>query len=241
MEGVNFIHNLGTLAHRQTHLFSKNPYFYLNNTVLIIDTHLESSIWINYFETEQFINEDLIHESIFEYGLEMKGQRITLDNIASNTIFMDKLESLMESIDKDFSSEDMHFRCISHILNLGAQDLLVQLKLESDADLKNYDEIDDEECETELEIPVEEKKNVTSLNKLRTLFLKLKYSNNLRRKLKCCCGTVGIEMLSPSIDVSTRWYSAFDMIVKGIKLEKSLILLCYTDSNILPLQRMKFD
>ena len=85
---------------------------------------------------------------------------------------MVELELLIESIEQDFSSEDMHFRCISQILNLGAQDLLVQLKLESDADLKDSDEIDDEECESELEILVDEKNNATPLNKLRNLFLK---------------------------------------------------------------------
>ena len=142
-----------------------------------------------------------------------------------NTIFMAELRSLIKSVDEDFSTEDMHFRCISHIFNLGAQDLLVQLKLDSDADLTDYDEIDNEECKSELEIPIEEKNNATPFNKLRTLFLKLKYSENLRRKLECCCGTVGIEMLSPIIDVSTRWYSAFDRIVKGIKLEKSITCL----------------
>ena len=48
-------------------------------------------------------------------------------------------------------------------------------------------------------------------------------------------------MLSPSINVSTRWYSAFDMIVKGIKLEKVLILLCNTDSDLRPLQLEESD
>ena len=120
---------------------------------------------------------------------------------------MTELESLIESIDKDFSAEDMHFRCISHIINLSAQNLLVQRKLESDADLKDYNEIDDEECESELKIPEQEKKNATPLSKLRTLFLK----------------------------------SAFDMIAKGKKLEKALILLCNTDSDLRPLQLKEFD
>ncbi|XP_043472418.1 zinc finger BED domain-containing protein RICESLEEPER 2-like [Leptopilina heterotoma] len=54
----------------------------------------------------------------------------------------------------------------------------------------------------------------------------------MRKKLECSCVTVGREMLAPSIDCTTRWNSSCDMIDKGLKLEKALILLCETNIDL---------
>ena len=78
---------------------------------------------------------------------------------------------------------------MTHILNLGAQDLLLKLKLQNYTDLEENDEIDNDKREGVLEISVVAKDDASPIIKLRTLFLKLKYSEKLCIKLKCC-GTV---------------------------------------------------
>ncbi|XP_051157863.1 uncharacterized protein LOC127279509 [Leptopilina boulardi] len=178
-----------------------------------------------------------------EYGLEDKVQGITLDNTALNTTFINELGQLLKK--SKSSIADMHFKCVAHILNLSAQDLLKELNLQNDEDIPDDDDFDDDENANELtnyiEISTSDKWNCSPVKKLRTLFLKLKYSEKLRIKLECCCGTVGIKMLLPSVDVKTRWNSTYDMIEKAKKMDKALTLICETDKDLQALQLEKAD
>lgn len=45
---------------------------------------------------------------------------ITVDNASANTTFIECLGEILNKPDV----EDLHFRCLSHILNLGVQDML---------------------------------------------------------------------------------------------------------------------
>lgn len=177
-----------------------------------------------------------------EFGLEEKLQGVTLDNTASNTTLMRELVKLLKN--KNLSLADIHFEGFAHILNLGAQDFLKELKLIYDKDHEENSEIDDQddsELETEVHIATEGLEEESPVTKLRTLFKKLKYSEKLRNKLQCCCGTVGIQMLSPSIDVKTRWNFTHDMIFKAAKMREPLTLLCEMDKDIQPLQLLQSD
>ena len=60
-------------------------------------------------------------KSLKSFSLKTKIQGITVDNTASNTTFMHELQLLLEEEDIEFDEEDQHFRCMSHILNLGVQ------------------------------------------------------------------------------------------------------------------------
>lgn len=167
---------------------------------------------------------------------------MTLDNTASNATLMRELVKLLPN--KDLSAVDIHFKCFAHILNLGAQDFLKELKLVNDRDQEEDSEIDDEddsEMENKIHITTEEMNEESPVKKLRALFIKLKYSEQLRNKLKCCCGTLGVKMLSPSIDVKTRWNSTHDMVNKATKMREALTLLCENDKDLQSLQLLQSD
>lgn len=116
------------------------------------------------------------------YGLNHKIEGITVDNASANTSFMRELSHLM-----DFDPENQHFQCYAHILNLAAQDLLKELKLE-DANMEELGDEYGEDCECfeddndkEMDKENHDTENEdlscnSTLSKLRTLLLKLKKS-----------------------------------------------------------------
>lgn len=56
-----------------------------------------------------------------------------MDNAAANTKFIQELCKLMKNIfGSKIDVNDLHFRCIAHILNLGVQDFLKQLRIQED-------------------------------------------------------------------------------------------------------------
>lgn len=132
-----------------------------------------------------------------------------------------------------FNPEMQHFKCFAHILNLGVHDTLKYLNIdnqpscESDSDsdsVINNDETDD---------------NINCIAKLRNLFKKIKYSEQLKNKLKICCETTNSQFVSPLIDVSTRWNSTYDMLQTGLILKNALKVLCENNENIIYLSISK--
>lgn len=73
----------------------------------------------------------IFHKCLVEFNLENKVQGITVDNASANTKFMTELEKLL----LDFDAENQHFQCMAHILNLGVQDLMKNLKLQIDYEI----------------------------------------------------------------------------------------------------------
>lgn len=178
---------------------------------------------------------------IKEKGLISKLQGITVDNASANTSFIDKLASLLSaSLGTEFDSNDLHFRCFAHIIHLAAQDFLRELQIEDNHVVsEEYDEYDDREELLENHENVyeeQEEEEGTSESKvmvrLRTLFKKLKYSEQLRDKLKSACDVMGVKFLSPILDVSTRWNSSCDMIDVALQMRAALEFFCTTDSKL---------
>ncbi|CAD6203838.1 GSCOCG00009824001-RA-CDS, partial [Cotesia congregata] len=67
----------------------------------------------------------VFYKCIKEFELEGKIQGITVDNASANTKFMIELQNLLPN----FDAENQHFRCMAHVLNLGVQDLMKTLSL----------------------------------------------------------------------------------------------------------------
>ena len=111
---------------------------------------------------------------------------------------------------------------LKHIKNLAVQDFLKELKLLNDDEIEANYEIE----EDEIIVEEAENKNHSPIGKLKKLFIKLKYSEQLRHKLQCSCITTNTRMMSPSNDVKRRWHSTDDIIAKTLRMQKAIILLC---------------
>lgn len=69
----------------------------------------------------------IFYKCLVKFKLEQKVQGITVDNASANTLFMAELGKLLPS----FDPVNQHFQCIAHILNLGVQDLMKNLTLQT--------------------------------------------------------------------------------------------------------------
>ena len=170
----------------------------------------------------------LFYGFLQESQLQKKVQGITLDNASSNTIFINELGSFMDQNGIVFNTDDQHFRCMAHIENIGAQNFLLELKLQNEDGIEENTDSDSEE---EIVI-ISQRINQCPIAKLKELFIKIKYSEQLRLKLDCCCISTNTKALAPTIDLKTRWYSTHDMIRKRKKLRKALDLLCMSNLDM---------
>lgn len=174
----------------------------------------------------------VFYSCLQEYELIDKIQGITVDNAAANTTFIKELENLLREnyLDHPFNSEDAHFRCFAHIINLGVQDTLKLLKLEHE-EVEGIDESDNEDRMDENIENLE----LSPINKIRFLFKKIKKSEQKQNLLKTLCEAANLKYISVNIDVSTRWNSTCDMLVVAIKLKRALINLCQTNEEFIHL------
>ncbi|CAH0559358.1 unnamed protein product [Brassicogethes aeneus] len=164
---------------------------------------------------------NIFYTSMEKYDLLNKIQGITVDNASVNTKFLEKFQEIMEKNGKTFNAENQHFRCFAHILNLGVQDILKLLKQDEEKDEEMDDDTD--------QFYVEEEKtyeNMPPITRLRTLFKKIKYSEQLQNKLKVCCEASNIAYLTVTLDISTRWNSTYEMILLGIKMKTAIDAFC---------------
>lgn len=169
----------------------------------------------------------IFYTSLLEYGLDVtRIQGITVDNAAANSTFMVELSKFVNA--DLFDPEDQHFRCIAHILNLAVQDALNLLKVNGieNPDLEEYfesgengDESEEEECST-------------ALLKLRRLLTTLRKSEQWMNRYKVCCEMTNVKMISPPMDVSTRWNSTNDMIAAALKVKPALNVLCESNEEL---------
>ncbi|XP_026324279.1 uncharacterized protein LOC113233369 [Hyposmocoma kahamanoa] len=81
---------------------------------------------------------------------------MTVDNATAKTKFIYELGKLLPH----FDSDNQHFRCIAHILNLGAQDLLNNLALNIETDSQEQEQ----QCEDEEEQVKEYVPNISDSN-----------------------------------------------------------------------------
>lgn len=70
----------------------------------------------------------------------------TTDNASNNDVFMDNLEVFCKQNNVGFNRKESHIRCIGHIINLGVQACLKELKY------GNADEGDSELAECDAEV-----------------------------------------------------------------------------------------
>lgn len=159
----------------------------------------------------------IFYKTLEIYNLKKKIQGITLDNAASNTTFILHLGDVLRGDDVEFHNENQHFRCFSHILNLGVQDILKLLSVDirENNSSESESELSDDIVGTEL----------SSIFKVRKLFKTFRTSEQLQTKLKNCCDTINIKYIKPQIDVRTRWNSTYDMIKSAIELKPALNIL----------------
>ncbi|XP_043474359.1 uncharacterized protein LOC122506311 [Leptopilina heterotoma] len=181
---------------------------------------------------------ELFKNAFAEHDLNEKIAGITVDNASANTTFMRELSHLIPN----FDCIDQHFRCYAHVLNLSVQDMLKVLKIDSIKNIEGKDDFEDNEDaeeEARKEIIEEDDENATDetnlefpLFRLRKLFNILKYSEQCKEKLTRCCDIVEERMLQPSMDVSTRWNSTYDMIATGTKMQRAISLLCQNNLKL---------
>lgn len=147
-----------------------------------------------------------------------------MDNAAANTTFIECLGEILNLKD----AEDLHFRCLSHVLNLGVQDILKIFNRgleDTDAGLLEEEKIledldDDMEEDSTLSTPIGK-----IISKVRNLFKKIRFSEQLREKLRSYCIVEKIDFIEPVRDIKTRWNSTFDMLSTAIRLKRALELL----------------
>lgn len=166
----------------------------------------------------------LFYKCLEKYEVLDKIQGITVDNATNNTTFMSALKDLLPT----FDPENQHFRCFAHILNLGVQDLMKKLALgNKDSDFLG------EEMELEnRDVNYEFDNNENAITKIRSLFSKIKKSEQLGNKFKSACLTVGEPEKSPILDVPTRWNSTHNMMGVALQVEKGISLICDNNSDL---------
>lgn len=168
------------------------------------------------------------------YGLEHKIGDITLDNASSNTTFIAELGSLLAFEKIIFDTENQHFHCFAHILNLSVQDFFKAINVicpesfasvddnsPSDDGAENLENVDDDDDDVEEDL----QSIAVIINKIRKTFKKIRRSEDLMKKLNIWCGASDVKFLKPKLDVKTRWNSTSDMIETAFHLKPSLNLM----------------
>lgn len=72
-------------------------------------------------------------------GLEKKIQVITVDNASVNKVIIEKVEKILNEKNIEFQAELQHFWCLSHILNVAAQNVFAELHVDVGSDKDFYD------------------------------------------------------------------------------------------------------
>lgn len=163
--------------------------------------------------------------SLIDFDIASKIQGITLDNAASNTTFISELKTLLQESDISFNTDDQHFRCFAHILNLGVQDILKLLQHDADQSQESSEDSDSECSDDESTIH-------SPVLKLRLCIRKIRKSEQLTNKLKSSCEATNTRFFKPTLDVRTRWNSTFDMIQTSLELRLALDVLTANVENL---------
>ncbi|CAB4492734.1 unnamed protein product [Rhizophagus irregularis] len=141
--------------------------------------------------------------------------RVTTDNASNNVTFLKAVESDLSQRYIYYDSEDKHVRCLAHVINLAAQQVLTTFKA-TDNDESSNEEVG------------------SLIVKLRTLIKKIKASPQQVDKFKAQCKVANVPNLNVILDVRTRWNSTYDMLVRARKLKEPLNILSNSDSNLRP-------
>ncbi|XP_018371317.1 PREDICTED: uncharacterized protein LOC108766485 [Trachymyrmex cornetzi] len=120
--------------------------------------------------------------SLKGYGILHKVQGITVDNCAANSTFIQEFTNLMANDGFQFDSQNQHFRCVAHVLNLAVQSAISLFKVyKEDRELEDDDDSDNSNDE------IEECDQLSPFFKLRMIFKKLKRSEQLQIEFRNFC------------------------------------------------------
>ncbi|KAG4070300.1 hypothetical protein HA402_014400 [Bradysia odoriphaga] len=174
---------------------------------------------------------------------------ITVDNVSSNDTFFEELEEHLAIF-----GMDAQVRCLAHIINLAAQDVLASLRgyhiglaeetaeNEITENLLTEEILDDIDLGAEVNDSEDEDSSTEGADnemivvKLRTLVRKIRKSVQLRQKLKKLCKMYQVQYLVPILDVKNRWNSTYDMILRAEHLQIPLRALCSNERKLSPHQ-----
>lgn len=186
---------------------------------------------------------DLFSNALQSLGIPLdKIISITVDNASSNDTFFDQLEEIF-----DVLGEDQHIRCLAHIINLAAQDVLKSLKnftVHLDEDQLLQDELNNEvlddidldlemdDCDEDEWVEDEIDADARVVFKLRALVRKIRKSVLMRQKLNKLCTVYSLQYLVPILDVITRWNSTYEMILRAEHLRAPLMALCTNEKSL---------
>lgn len=165
---------------------------------------------------------ELFQNCLVEYGIEEKVIGVTVDNVTANTVFIQELSQLNAKFDGD-----SHFRCMAHILNLGCQDLMKSLGMGSSVDVSDSDIEDADDDDDDFE---DDNKN--AIYKVRSIFKKIRKSEQLTNQFKSACDAAGITYSSPILDCKTRWNSSHDMMAVALKLKKAIDITASSQESL---------
>ncbi|GBC16860.2 zinc finger BED domain-containing protein 1-like [Rhizophagus irregularis DAOM 181602=DAOM 197198] len=122
---------------------------------------------------------------------------VTTDNASNNITFLKAVESDLSQRYIYYDSDDKHIRCLAHVINLAAQQVLTTLKATDNNESSNEE--------------------VGSLIvKLHTLIKKIKASLQQVDKFKAQCKVANVPNLNVILDIRTRWNSTYDMLVSEL-------------------------
>ncbi|CAB5202546.1 unnamed protein product [Rhizophagus irregularis] len=118
---------------------------------------------------------------------------VTTDNASNNITFLKAVESDLFQRYIYYDSDDKHIRCLAHVINLAAQQVLTTLKA-TDNDESSNEEVG------------------SLIVKLHTLIKKIKASLQQVDKFKAQCKVANVPNLNVILDIRTRWNSTYDML-----------------------------
>jgi hypothetical protein len=192
---------------------SKNQLSFFSITIHFVDNHWqmqEKLLAFKHLEGEHdgFSLSKTLIEVLEDYGIADSLLGVTADNASNNTKMMEHVESYYKDNypNAGFSAAWNQVECLAHVLNLGAQQILKQFKQPIDKD--TY-EAGSESSDS----------MVSVISRLAFLCRKIRLSPKLRRLMKDICDQKGVKYLVPTIDVSTRWNSTYDMLGRALEIK----------------------
>jgi hypothetical protein len=192
---------------------SKNQLSFFGFTIHYIDNDWklqESLLAFKFLEGEHdgFNLAEYLVEVLEEFGITDRLLGITADNASNNSTMISHLDEYFKKSypDAGFNGIWNQVECMAHVLNLGAQEILKGFKNPIDVDTYEADSDSNDDM-------------VSAVSRLSFLVRKIRKSPKMRRLMQQICLEKGEIFLVPIIDVSTRWNSTHDMLVRALKLK----------------------
>ena len=204
---------------------SKNQLSFFGFTIHFIDDEWkmqEHLLAFKYLESEHdgvSLSKAMI-EVLEDYGIADRLLGVTLDNASNNSTMLAEVEKYYAANypGSGFSVVWNQVECMAHVLNLAAQQILKGFKQPIDSD--TYDTSSDSADQL-----------VSAVSRLSFLCRKIRSSPKLRRLMKKLCDEKNVKYLVPIIDVSTRWNSTYDMLVRAFEQRNIMSDVLYANKD----------